>query len=121
MDKRADIDLNDARTSFESRVLSGRERGIECREIFKVKALDRTPDRIVVSIPRDIYSMNTSFFLGLFGESVRALGKQGFTTKYEFDCDKIHNETILDGVERALKEGAGMVRFISRTLSQCSN
>jgi len=104
MSTKVSIDLDDARTSFESRVLSGRERGIECREVFKVDSLDRAPASVVVSIPRDIYSMNTSFFLGLFGESVRALGKEGFVSKYEFDCDKIHNDTIVDGIERALKE-----------------
>lgn len=104
MNSKIEIDLDKARTSFESRVLSGRPRGAECREMFKVDALDRTAAQVTVSIPRDIYSMNTSFFLGLFGDSVRALGENGFTSKYRFDCSAIHNETILDGIERALKE-----------------
>ena len=98
------IDLNDARTSRESRVLSGRPRGEECRQLFDVASLDDQPAKVTVRIPQDIYSMNTSFFLGLFGESVRALGKEGFREKYRFDCDPIHNDTIADGVERALKE-----------------
>lgn len=98
------IDLNDARTSRESRVLSGRERGIECRRRFQISKLDNSSDHVIVSIPRDIYSVNTSFFLGLFGDSVRDLGRNGFSEKYEFDCDNIHRETITDGIERALKE-----------------
>jgi hypothetical protein len=48
--------------------------------------------------------MNTSFFLGLFGGSVRALGKEKFIEKYHFDCDPVHFDTIADGIERALKE-----------------
>lgn len=98
------IDLNKARTSPESRVLSGRERGIECRRIFQIERLDKSAEHVVISIPRDIYSINTSFFLGLFGDSVRSLGRNGFSEKFEFDCDDIHRETITDGIDRALKE-----------------
>ena len=98
------IDLNDARTSRESRVLSGRPRGVECRQRFNLSKLDVAPERVVVTIPADIYSMNISFFLGLFGDSVRALGKVKFMEKYRFICDPIHTDTILDGIERALKE-----------------
>lgn len=98
------VDLDKARTSPESRVLSGRPRGIECRQRFDLTRLDAVPEHIVVRIPPDIYSMNTSFFLGLFGDSVRALGKQDFVTKYRFVCDPIHVDTIADGIERALKE-----------------
>ena len=98
------IDLNEARTSRDSRVLSGRERGVECRRKFEITRLDKSAERVIISVPRDIYSLNTSFFLGLFGESVRALGKDGFREKYQFDCDDIHWETIADGIERAVKE-----------------
>ena len=98
------IDLNEARTSRDSRVLSGRERGSECRRKFEITRIDKSTEEAIVSIPRDIYSVNTSFFLGLFGESVRFLGKEGFRTKYKFDCDDIHLETIADGIERAVKE-----------------
>jgi hypothetical protein len=98
------IDLNEARTSFESKVLSGRERGYECREMFHVSKIDTDPETAVVLIPRDIYSVNTSFFLGLFGDSVRALGREKFREKYSFECDDIHRPTIIDGIDRALKE-----------------
>ena len=100
------LDLNDARTSPESRVLSGRDRGVECRKKFNLDRLDASNERVVVTIPRDIYSMNTSFFLGLFGNSVRRFGKDGFVSKYEFVCDEVHREGIAEGIERALKESS---------------
>lgn len=104
MNNEINLDLNKARTSPESRVLSGRERGIECRRLFDVAKLDKSPERVTVLIPEDIFSMNTSFFLGLFGESVRTLGKEGFIEKFQFQCDDIHRETITEGIDRALKE-----------------
>jgi hypothetical protein len=106
MSSELNLDLDKARTSRESRVLSGRERGIECRQRFNVARLDSAPGIVVVSIPSDIYSVNTSFFLGLFGESVRALGKDAFTDKYKFQCDDVHRETIAGGIDRALKESS---------------
>jgi hypothetical protein len=108
------IDLNDVRTSFESRVLSGRERGFECREQFNLERVDATPDRVLVLIPKDIYSLNTSFFLGLFGDSVRRFGRDGFLAKYRFDCDEVHRETINYGIDRALK---GATIFTGRKLA----
>jgi hypothetical protein len=106
MNREPKLDLGKALTSRESRVLSGRDRGIECRQRFNVAALDGAPGIVIVSIPRDIYSVNTSFFLGLFGESVRSLGKEAFIAKYKFECDDVHRETIAGGIERALKESS---------------
>jgi hypothetical protein len=40
-----------------------------------------------VHIPADIWSINWSFFGGLFGDSVRTLGRHGFKEKDQFDCD----------------------------------
>ncbi len=99
------LDLNEARTSPGSRVLSGRDRGVECRKMFNLAQLDSSRESaVLVKIPKDIYSMNTSFFLGLFGDSIRALGREGFLSKYQFDCDELQRETVTGGIERALKE-----------------
>ena len=98
------IDLREALTSPSSRVLSGRDRGNECRKRFGLDRLDKNPDDIVVTIPNDIYSLNTSFFLGLFGKSVRDLTKEGFLRKYRFEGDEVHLTTVTEGIDRALKE-----------------
>ncbi len=98
------IDLEDALTSRDSRVLSGRDRGIECRKQFALDRVDKGTDTVEVIIPPSIYSLNTSFFLGLFGDSVRKLTKSKFLEKYHFEGDPVHLTTVQEGIDRALKE-----------------
>jgi hypothetical protein len=100
------IDLAQVRTSPESRVFSGRERGLAARQRFNLDRVDRDPNSRTVVIPRDTYSMNMSFFLGMFGDSVRYLGREGFNRKYRFDSDPVHLQSIVEGMNRALKESS---------------
>jgi hypothetical protein len=101
------MDLNDARTPSDSGLLSGRDSGLATRKRFQVSRMDQSPDVVMVKIPDEVFSMNTSFFLGLFGDSVRALGEQAFRAKYQFVCDEeIHRPTIERGIEKALKESS---------------
>jgi hypothetical protein len=102
------IDLGEARSSQEAKVFSGRQRGKHWRRVFGLDHLDRQPGTIVVKIPRDVFSVNMSFFLGLFGESVRGLTREGFEAKYQFDCDPVLLPSIRQGVERALKESSAL-------------
>jgi len=98
------IDLNKARIPPDSEFLSGRDCGEEFRRKFQVDRLDATPGEVKILIPDAIVSMNTSFFLGLFGPSVRKLGKENFSKKYKFVADNVHLATVAEGIERALKE-----------------
>lgn len=98
------INLDTARIPSNSEVLSGRDCGIDSRRKFNLDRIDKSSDSVTVVIPDDVISMNTSFFLGLFGPSVRRLGKTGFLAKYHFQCHDIHRSTIEEGIERALKE-----------------
>jgi hypothetical protein len=100
------VDLSEVRTSPESRVFSGRERGLAARQKFNIGRLDRDPKPVTVVIPKDTYSMNMSFFLGMFGESVRSLGRDGFNAKYRFDSDPVHLQSIEEGIARALKDSS---------------
>ena len=100
------IDLAEVRTSPESRVFSGRERGLAARQRFNIPRLDRDASLVKVVIPADTYSMNMSFFLGMFGESVRVLGRDGFRRKYQFESDPVHLESIEEGIARALKDSS---------------
>lgn len=70
------IDLEEARTSRQAKVFSGRERGRYWRQQFGLDQLDLSNEEILVRIPQDVFSINLSFFLSLFGESVRRLGKE---------------------------------------------
>jgi hypothetical protein len=99
------IDLNQARIPANSELLSGRDCGQEFRKRFRVDQLDGTDEEVIVTIPDEVISMNTSFFLGLFGPSVRKLGPERFLMKYQFQCDEVHLATVREGMSRAVKEG----------------
>jgi hypothetical protein len=98
------IDLNEARIPPTSEILSGRDCGEESRRRFRLDEIDAAADaKAIVTIPDDVISMNTSFFLGLFGPSVRRLRSE-FLNKYQFECDDVHMATVREGIVRALKE-----------------
>jgi hypothetical protein len=99
------IDLDEVRTPRTSGLLSGRDAGLAARERFRIGKLDSAEGTVEVVIPDAVFSLNTSFFLGLFGESVRALGPEAFRRKYQFVCDEtVHRATIERGIVKALKD-----------------
>lgn len=86
-----------------TRVFSGREEGKEVRKKLNLDVVDVKENYVNVVIPPDTLSMNTSFFLGLFGKSVRTLGEIDFKNKYHFDCGDVILRSVNDGIIRALK------------------
>jgi hypothetical protein len=97
------IDL-DRYKSKTSRVYSGRDRGEAVRKELNLDFVDNSPDVIFIKVPLDTISINSSFFLGMFGESVRKLTEQGFRKKYVFQAKEVINRNIDEGIVRALKE-----------------
>ncbi len=85
-------------------VFSGRPKGQALRQKLELNAFDKTPDTAVVNVPDDVVSLNSSFFLGLFAESVKSLGEKQFRTKYIFECPDEIREDIDDGIQQALRE-----------------
>ena len=66
-------------------VFSGRERGISARADYKLDEQEDRNDAIEVLLPENTYTVTSSFFLGLFGESVRTCGSvPRFEEKYHF-------------------------------------
>jgi len=102
------INLDEARTSKNAKVFSGRERGRHWRREFGLDELDHNDTQVVVSIPEDILSINLSFFLSLFGESVRFLGPEDFRQKYRFKCDPSLEPLIELGIVQALKRSSAL-------------
>lgn len=100
--KKVIIDLDQYRPN-NVRVLSGRDVGKKYRKSLNLNKLEKENDKIIVKVPDDIYSINSSYFLGMFGPSVRELGKENFNKIYEFECDEIIFENIKDGIEAATK------------------
>ena len=90
-----------------NKVLSGYEEGMMLRLTTNLNKQDNSNNQVQV-ILHDIYSLNISFFLGLFGPSVEKLGELGFRNKYIFICDEAIRENIDDGIIHALKQPHAM-------------
>lgn len=102
------IDLSKARTSKDARVFAGRERGKHWRAEFRLDDLDRSPEGVEILIPQDIAAVNISFFLSMFGKSVRELGKDGFRKHYKFVCGQDLVPLIDLGIEQAVKTSSAL-------------
>ncbi len=102
------IDLNDARTTPAAKVFAGRERGRYWRTKFKLDELDNGTVPIRVLVPEDILSLNISFFLNLFGDSIRKLGRERFRAHYIFENDPILTPVIDQGIDQALKSSSAL-------------
>lgn len=86
-----------------SRVFSGREEGKRVRHQLGIDKYDSKQQPVTIVIPEDTLSFNTSFFLGMFGNSIRSLGEEAFRNVYSFECKPIIQKSIEDGITRALK------------------
>ncbi len=98
----AEISLARWRTQ---KVFAGREAGHACRRFFKLDELDKVGTQIKVTIPEEVYSVNASFFLGMFGDSIRRLGKDRFRSQYHF-VGKGISRTLNSGIRHALDRTA---------------
>lgn len=78
------VDLARFRTEG-SKIFSGREQGHQARKKAGLDKLDGGNESVVVQIPSDVFSVNSSFFLGMFAPSIKKLGADGFKLKYQFE------------------------------------
>lgn len=91
-------------TSPGSKVISGRDKGIELRQKLDLDKIDSDPKiKVIVSVPETVLSLNRSFFSGLFAQSVRTFGRSGFLQKYEFKAQPRVLEDVERGIRGALK------------------
>lgn len=85
------------------KVLAGRDNGEDIRQKINLEKIENENEKIEIIIPKDVFSFNSSYFLGMFGESVKKLGKEKFEEKYQFNTS---NESIKmnikDGIDEAL-------------------
>jgi len=91
------LDLGQWRGGRAVRVLAGRDRGEEVRRTAQVAQLDHAEGVVEVRVPTDLFSVTSSFFLGLFGESIRVLGDEGFRQHYRFTgkpIDRVREDSI---------------------------
>lgn len=97
-----EIEIDLAR--FGGPVYSGRHRGELVREKINLDKIDQDPSAVVIiQVPENTFSLNSSFFLGLLGKSIRAAGsRENFLKKFKFKSPPHINEDIESGIERAL-------------------
>ena len=91
-------------------VHSGRAKGELARSEFDLDAMDEAQIEILVRIPSSTYSVTTSFFLGLFGDSVRRAGsRDAFLRRYHFDSPEVFRATFDTCIARALREHTELI------------
>ena len=83
------------------RVFAGRDRGREVRAAAELDRLDQSSDTVEIVVPGDVFSVNSSFFLAMFGPSIRHLREPGFRHKYRF-TGKTIDRVVDDGIREAL-------------------
>src|SRR5437899_1189870 len=98
------IDLGAYRTEG-TLVFAGRDRGKLVRSKAALEEADRDADPVEIRVPDDIFSITSSFFLGMFGPSIQKLGADAFTTHYLF-VGKDISPIVKDGVREALRTGS---------------
>ena len=103
--KTYNIDLQDFRT-IGAKVFTTRPRGIEVRTKSNIDILEPQYDKITITIPVDISSINPSFLEEFFENIVMKLGEIGFYQKFSFINEgryKIETD-LTEAVERILRE-----------------
>ena len=99
------INLQDFRTNG-AKVFTTRPRGIEVRKLSNIDAIEPQHDKITITIPVDISSINPSFLEEFFESIVMKLGEEGFYKKFSFINEgryKIESD-LAEAVERILRE-----------------
>lgn len=74
------VELND----IQGNVWVGRASGLAARNLYDVDNWDSDPEELVLIIPDHVYTISSSFFIGMFGPSFTTLGYEGFGRKYQF-------------------------------------
>jgi len=97
-------------SDFGGPVYIGRPKGEKARARFQLDLLDETDQTVFIKIPEGTYSINSSFFLGFFGKSIRSAGsRESFLKKYQFSAPESLNEAIESFITRALHEKKPMI------------
>lgn len=90
-------------------VFTGRDRGEDTRRQFKLDGI--TPnDTVEVIIPDDVYTVTSSYFLGLFGKSIRDLGLESFQRVFKFTAPAFLKDRIDEWSIRAVRERKDLFR-----------
>jgi len=89
-------------------VFTGRGRGENARK--ELGFLDQVgpDDHVDVIIPNDVYTVTSSYFLGLFGPTIQKLGLDGFQRVFHFATPDFLKDRVEDWSVRAVRERRGL-------------
>ena len=96
-------------------VLSGTEKGKETRNAEGLLALD-PETQVTVHVPEDVFSVNMSFFLGMFEILIYRLGDEGFRKMYTFTGTDISR--TIDAAIREARPPGGAKGFTGSACTQ---
>lgn len=83
-------------------VLSGRPNGEKIRKLLDIPQKDLDEKKYIIVVPDNIRTINPSYFLGLFSESIKFLKLEKFKEKYEFISK---SGELNDGIKSDIEEG----------------
>lgn len=83
-------------------VLSGRPNGELVRKQLNISQKDFDGNKYSIVIPNTVRTINPSYFLGLFSESIKFLKLEKFKEKYEFISK---NGELNEGIKLDIQEG----------------
>lgn len=94
-----DIKLGQFKRS-EEKIFTDRDNGIDARKKLNLDNLEDSEDKIIVLLPSDVWTINPSFFGGLFEQSIKKY-HVNFWDKYVF----LYNDKseISDSVKASLE------------------
>lgn len=90
------------------KVISGRPEGETRRQKEKLDTLDQVDDMaIVIKIPERVFSVSSSFILGLCGDSIRKFKEEGFRERFTFD-GRLPTGVLDYAIRQALRESSAI-------------
>jgi hypothetical protein len=87
-----------------SKIFAGREAGSRVRHEARIPTWEKGPDELEVRIPAQTYTVSSSFFLALFGETIRNLTPDVFRRRVIFvgqDISAVVEQAIWEATEAA--------------------
>ena len=98
------IKLTEAHRGVGSQTFTGRPQGEQVRKVLGLGSKDSDGKQYLVTIPTETASLNASFYLGLFFESIYHLkGMTNFKKKYEISILEEDKE-IKEGLEEDIED-----------------
>lgn len=83
--------------------LAGKSRGEAAREFFDVDSLDAEGGSIEVLVPNNLIAISSSYFLGLFSNSLRKFPvEERFKAKYHFRASPLILKQVDHAISRSL-------------------